>query len=134
MGFKINYRQVYLLLAALMISGAAGHFLPAICVAEDAASDTEGSGIEPGVVFNKIQPPPEFDAGRIIKSGNAEDFFDVVGEVNLIEDERIVVGDLEFKIAPGVHMSGIKRWSHVGLRFNKAGEVTACEKLKNVSH
>jgi hypothetical protein len=133
MGFKINYKPVYILLAVLMISGAAG-LLPAICKAEEPASDAEAIGSEPGAVFKKIKPPPEFNAGKILKSGNVEDFFDVVGEVTLIEDDRIVVGDLGFTIAPGVSTAGIRQWSPVGLRLNKAGEVVTCEKLKDVPH
>jgi hypothetical protein len=99
-----------------------------------AQSSETKSGSRSDPVFTRINPPPEFDAGGIMDKGRPEDFFQIVGTVNLIEGRRIIVGDREFAIASGTSTSGVKRWSRVGLRLNKKGEVVVCERLRSEPH
>lgn len=62
---------------------------------------------------------------------NAEDYFDIVGILNLVETGRIVVGNSELRIRSGVHRSGIELWNLVGVKLNKNGEVVVLEKISD---
>ena len=91
-------------------------------------------GNESGPVVKKIQDPPEFEAGKVIKSGQLEDFFDATGTVNRVDDKAIILGDRWFEIADDVRMTGISRGDHIGIRLNKNREVVDFERLRDVPH
>lgn len=133
---KIKYKSVFVWLVALLISViTAGYFFPYIVAAEQSAPDTTvGKSSKSEIIFKKIQPPPEFNAGSIVESRRIQDFFDAMGNVTVIEKDFIVLGDREYKFAKGLRVAGVQKWDHVGLRLNKKGEVVAYEKLKNEPH
>jgi len=64
----------------------------------------------------------------------AEDYFDIVGTLNLIEGSRVIVNDRELKIASGVGTSRVRQWNLVGIKLNTAGEVMVFEKLSDEPH
>ena len=64
----------------------------------------------------------------------AEDYFDIVGTLNLIEGNRVIVDDRELKIASGVSTSLVRQWNLVGIKLNTAGDVLVFEKLSDEPH
>ena len=54
----------------------------------------------------------------------AEDYFDIVGTLNLIENGRVVIGNSELRIAGGAKTSGLSLYDEVGAQLNRKGEVT----------
>jgi len=78
-----------------------------------------------GTKIRPITPMGEMGGHRVNVS--AEDYFDVVGILNLIESDRIIVGDRQLTIAPGMSFSRARQWNLVGVKLNRAGEVVAFE-------
>jgi hypothetical protein len=64
----------------------------------------------------------------------AEDYFDVVGTLNLIDGGQIVVGDTKLQLAGRAKMSGVKKYDEVGVLLNKAGKVVKCVKITDEAH
>ena len=62
---------------------------------------------------------------------NPADYFDVLGRLNLIDGNRVTIGDRELTLAPGVRTSGIDQWNLVGAMLNNAGEIVVFELVSN---
>jgi hypothetical protein len=61
----------------------------------------------------------------------AVNHFDIVGTLNLIESDRMTIGDRELKIAPGVDTSRARQWNLVGAKLNQAGEILVLETISD---
>ncbi len=81
--------------------------------------------------LKSIQPPAEFDAGEIDIHREATRHFDVIGEIHIIvpEEDRIVVYDVNFNLAPGTRTSGLREGMYVGMKLNSDDEVTSIERV-----
>jgi hypothetical protein len=64
----------------------------------------------------------------------AEDYFDIVGTLNLIESGRVVIGNTELRLAGRASTSGVSQYDQVGAQLNKKGEVTAIELISDLPH
>lgn len=64
----------------------------------------------------------------------AEDYFDIIGTLNLIEGSRVVIGNTDLQLAGGASTSGISQYDQVGAQLNKKGEVTAIELISDLPH
>lgn len=82
-----------------------------------------------GTKIRPITPMGEMGGHRVNVS--AEDYFDVVGILNLIEGDRMIIGDRELKIAPGVNTSRARQFNLVGAKLNKVGEVVVFETISD---
>jgi hypothetical protein len=128
---KMRYVGMAMIIMATLMFG---YSFPTICLAEETGAPPILSGNGSGALFKIIQPPPKIDAKKTIKSRNLADFFDVTGNITVLETDVIALGDRRFGIDKEVNITGIKRGDHVGLWLNKKGIVTGYEKLKNVPH
>ena len=82
--------------------------------------------------ISKIRPITSTEsAGRALNI-RAEDYFDVVGTLNLIESNRVVIGNTELGLAGGTRTSGVSLYDQVGARLNKKGEVTSIEVISDI--
>lgn len=87
-----------------------------------------GLAAEPGKTSGKIRTITPMREVSIHRSNlNAQDYFDVVGVLNLIDGNRVTIGDRELTIAPGVRTSRINQYNLVGANLNKAGEIVVFE-------
>ena len=84
---------------------------------------------ETGSAIRQISPMGEMSASRA--DIRAEDYFDVIGILNLIEGDRMIIGDRELKIAPGVNTSRARQFNLVGAKLNKVGEVVVFETISD---
>lgn len=84
---------------------------------------------EAGNAIRRITPMREMANYQV--DVRAHDYFDVVGRLNLIENDRMIIGDRELNIAPGVNTSRARQWNLVGAKLNKAGEVMAFETISD---
>ena len=64
----------------------------------------------------------------------AEDYFDIVGTLNLMESRRVVIGNSELQLASGADISGVSKYDQVGAQLNKKGEVTAIVLISDIPH
>ena len=77
-------------------------------------------------------PPSNFDSseeGDI--SRMAAQHFDIVGEIFIMipDENRIVVYDVSFNLAPGVRTAGFREGMYVGMKLNSEREVVSIERL-----
>ncbi len=81
--------------------------------------------------LQSIRPPAEFDGGEIDIHREAARHFDVIGEIFIMipEEDRIVVYDVNFNLAPGTRTSGFREGMYVGMKLNSDGEVTSIERV-----
>jgi len=84
---------------------------------------------EAGQTIRQITPMREMANHQV--DVRAHDYFDVVGRLNLIERDRMIIGDRELKIAPGVNTSRSRQWNLVGAKLNQAGEVVMFETISD---
>jgi hypothetical protein len=86
-----------------------------------------------GTAIRDITPMTEIGAhGANMK--NPEDYFDIVGILNVLENDRIVVGNSELKPASGLKTSHMELSNIVGVKVNKSGEVVKIETIYNDPH
>jgi hypothetical protein len=88
------------------------------------ASETGAGGIRP------IESAPGFDAREVDVKSMAERYFDFIGNVDIKLDDRIVIDDGNFYIAPGKSVSNISQGDKVGIRVNGSGEVIEARRLQ----
>ncbi len=81
--------------------------------------------------LKSIQPPADFDAGEVNFHNKAKRHFDIIGEIHIIvpEEDRIVVYDVNFNLAPGTRTSGLREGMYVGMKLNSHGEVTSIDRV-----
>ena len=84
---------------------------------------------EAGQAIRQITPMREMTNHQV--DVRAHDYFDVVGRLNLIENDRMIIGDRELKIAPGVNTSRSRQWNLVGAKLNQDGEVVVFETISD---
>lgn len=82
--------------------------------------------------ISKIRPITSTESAGRPANIRAEDYFDVVGNLNLIESSRVVIGNTELQLAGGARTSGVSLYDQVGARLNKKGEVTSIEVISDI--
>lgn len=63
-----------------------------------------------------------------------QEVFDVVGTLNAIDGNQITIADRQLTLASTVSASGIAKWTEVGVKLNKAGEVVVIEIVSDEPH
>jgi hypothetical protein len=58
----------------------------------------------------------------------------VVGTLNAIDGNQITIADRQMTLAPTASASGIVKWTEVGVKLNKAGEVVVIEIVSDEPH
>jgi hypothetical protein len=87
-----------------------------------------GLAADPDRISSKIRTiTPMGEASFHPSNLNAQDYFDVVGVLNLIDGNRVTIGDRDLTLAPGVRTSRINQYNLVGANLNKAGEIIVFE-------
>jgi hypothetical protein len=76
-----------------------------------------------------ITPVTELDISHA--NIRAEDNFDVVGRLNLVESSQVVIGNRKLTVRPGLNMSGIGKYNLVGATLDKHGVVVALQKISD---
>jgi hypothetical protein len=104
-----------------MTTGIAGLFLVPACLAGQ-----NGKAIP---AIRAITPVTELDASRT--NIRAENYFDVVGRLNLINSNQVVIGNRKLTVSPGVSLSGIGKFNLVGANLDKHGNVVELEKISD---
>jgi hypothetical protein len=64
---------------------------------------------------------------RHADSIQAGDYFDVIGTLNLLESDRVIIGDSELPLAPGAKIRGVRQYNTVGAKLNKTGEAVVVD-------
>jgi len=82
------------------------------------------------VKIDKIQPPPEFDFDERQISYILNRRFNDFGFIDSFNEERIVVGDVEYKMAPNASLSSVNEGNFVGVQLNDSGRVVGVERLQ----
>lgn len=85
-----------------------------------------------GTRIKSFKPPTGFDSGEEMNiSRKVEQHFDVVGEIFIMipDEDRIVVYDVSFNLAPGTRTAGFREGMYVGMKLNSQGEVISIERL-----
>ncbi|MFW5958154.1 MAG: hypothetical protein ACOCQ0_03255 [Desulfosalsimonas sp.] len=80
--------------------------------------------------IRKIPRNPSFSIEKIDNSGTDKRRFNIFGEVNFLNKERIVIDDVAHSIAPGAYISGIREDDYVGIDFNSNGKVVAVQRFE----
>lgn len=84
------------------------------------------------VAIRNIQPVGEgsYTDGNV----RPEQVFDVVGSLNAVDGNQIVIGDRSLTLASGVNAGGIAKWSQVGAKLDHAGQVARLEIISDEPH
>ena len=77
---------------------------------------------------------PMFEMGSNQIDVQAENYFDIVGILNVLENDRIVVGNNELRPASGLRTSGVELSNTVGVKLNQSGEVVQMGLIHNDPH
>lgn len=96
----------------VMVAGVAGFGPTAGAIAADFAAG-----------IRRITPMGEEGSFRQRADMRAEDYFDVIGILNLMENDRVIIGDRELPLASGVSTSRARQFNLVGAKLNQAGDV-----------
>ncbi len=94
-------------------------------LASGAIAADYGSGIR------KISPMGETVNYSRQADIRAEDYFDVVGILNRVENDRVIIGDRELILGPGVSTSLARQYNLVGAKLNRAGEVVVFDTISD---
>lgn len=78
-----------------------------------------------------ITPLGETSSFRQRADIRPQDYFDVIGILNLMENDRVVIGDRELTLAPGVRTSRARQFNLVGAKLNRAGEVVVFDVISD---
>ena len=93
-----------------------------------------GSGCLAADKISKIRSITSAESAAGPIKVRAEDYFDIVGTLNLIESSRVVIGNTDLRLAGGANTSGVSQYDQVGAQLNKKGEVTAIELISDLPH
>lgn len=90
------------------------------------AAAGSASAAEKGPADIKPIPGTRYEPGHDFRK-DAERHYHLIGIVDDVQDDGIVVNDSFFKIAPRAIISGAGKGARVGLVVNEAGEMVLCE-------
>lgn len=93
-----------------------------------------GSGCLAADGLLKIRSIPSAESAASPVNVRAEDYFDIVGTLNLIEGGRVVIGNTELRLAGRADTSGVSKYDQVGAQLNQKGEVTAIQMISDLPH
>jgi len=114
-----NNGKVYIVAAECMAFILVVGFCPVSgCLAADAVST--------------IRPITPAESAASCVDVRAEDYFDIIGTLNLIEGSRVVIGNNSLQLSGGANPSGISLYDQVGARLNQKGEVSAIVVISDV--
>lgn len=85
-----------------------------------------------GTTIRSITPMTEPGAHR--SDISPEDYFDIVGILNVLENSRIVVGNSELTPASGLRTSHVALSNIVGVKLNQSGKVITIETIYDDPH
>ena len=108
---KMGLISLYLLAAGYMLIST-----PFISFAEDAPA------------IKDINPPPVSSPAEMDLENIESQVFRATGIVDAVDDTRIVIGDIQYTIEPGVSLH-CKVGSFVGIKVNDEGNVIDCKHL-----
>jgi hypothetical protein len=74
---------------------------------------------------------PIGERGSYQRNVNAADYFDIIGILNSVDGNQVIIGDRQLTLAPGVSTRGMSQYNTVGANVNNAGQVTALELISN---
>ena len=94
------------------------------------AADTSTGTLN--VTIRQIRPYGESSAPDA--TIRPQEVFDVVGTLNAIDGNQITIADRQLTLAPTASASGITKWTEVGVKLNKAGEVVVIEIVSDEPH
>ena len=104
-----------------LMTGIAGLFMVPACLAGQT-----GKAIP---AIRTITPVTESNASHT--NIRAENAFDVVGRLNLIKSNQVVIGNRKLTVKPGLSFSGVGRYNLVGATLDEHGNVVALEKISD---
>jgi hypothetical protein len=104
-----------------------GTVIVAIAILLTAPASTAGEVGSPVPTINTITPPTQLDTART--NIRANDYFDVVGRLNLIKSNLVVIGNRKLTVKPGLGLSGVRRYNLVGANLDEKGNVVALKKI-----
>jgi hypothetical protein len=108
------------ILPVLLLAAAIGFWLP-----------PEAGAADKGPSIRTITPVGEGANYRSRVNMRAEDYFDVVGNLNLIESDRVIIGDRELTLAGGAKVYRVELHNEVGAKLNSAGEVVVIDLISD---
>lgn len=82
--------------------------------------------------IRKITPMRSIGTHRA--NDQAEGDFDIIGILNQLESDRIVVGNNEMKPVSGLRTGDVKLSNMVGVKLNSSGKVVKIEVIYNDPH
>jgi hypothetical protein len=74
---------------------------------------------------------PIREGGSYQRNVNAADYFEIIGVLNSIDGNQVIIGDRQLTLAPGVGTHGMSQYNTVGANLNNAGQVTALELISD---
>ncbi|MFO7840235.1 MAG: hypothetical protein R6X08_12145 [Desulfosalsimonadaceae bacterium] len=77
-----------------------------------------------------VKPAPHFDAEETNISKAVRSRFDVIGKVNAAFEDRVVISDRNFRLAPDADTHALREGAFIGANLNDEGEITAAEPLE----
>ena len=83
-----------------------------------------GAGCLAADKISKIRSITSAESAGRPANVQTEDYFDIVGTLNLIDSGRVVIGNTDLELAGGARTSGIRLYDEVGAQLNRKGEVT----------
>lgn len=108
------------ILPVLLLAAGIGFWLPP----EAGAADT-------GMSIRTITPVGEGANYSRRVNVRVEDYFDVVGILNLIESDRVIIGDRELTLAGGAKTYRVELYNIVGAKLNSAGEAVVIDLISD---
>jgi len=75
---------------------------------------------------------PLIEMSTLPEDTKAEDYFDIVGTLNLIEGNQVIIGNTTLELSGGVNTSDASLNDQVGVLLNKKGEVKAIAVVSDV--
>lgn len=92
-------------------------------------SGSAGDRYGDGTTIRSITSMADTENPRIEVS--SREYFDLVGILNLVDGNRIIIGNTEVTLATGVGTSGLDLYNFVGAKLNTSGEVAILELISN---
>ena len=74
---------------------------------------------------------PIRERGSHQRNVNPADYFEIIGILNSIDGNQVLIGDRQLTLAPGVGTYGMSQYNTVGANLNNAGQVTALELISD---
>jgi hypothetical protein len=87
------------------------------------AGDTNPYEIKP------ITPPPLFDSSGEDASADVQNHYDIIGPLDAMHSQWMIVGDTEIKIAPNAIFYDVTPGNYVGIQLNDEGQAVEATNL-----